>query len=91
MKIQTFLLILALVAVGMFLYRRVRPSGARGYTKRFDSIVPPPPQDSSSVYLPLYTDSGAAGSHHHAHSADCGHGSTDAGGGCSDGGGGGVN
>ena len=85
MRVQTILIIAGIVAAVVFLARWARHSG--GYSRRFDSPVPP--LDSSAAYVPLYIDSGAAGSSHHSHGADCGHSASDAGGGCSDGGGGG--
>jgi hypothetical protein len=85
MRVQTILIIAGIVAVVVFLARRARHSG--GYSRRFYSPVPP--QDSSAAYVPLYIDSGAAGSSHHSHGAHCSHGASDAIGGCSDGGGGG--
>jgi hypothetical protein len=85
MRVQTILIIAGIVAIIVFLARRARQSG--GYSRRFDSPVPP--QNSSPAYVPLYIDSGAAGSSHHSHGVDCGHSASDAGGGCSDGGAGG--
>jgi hypothetical protein len=86
MKLQTVLLILAVVAAAVFLFRRARNSGSRGYRKRFDSTLPQ--QDSSYLYVPLVTDGGADSAGHHGQSTDCSSGSADAGSGCSDGGGG---
>ena len=87
MKLQTVLLILALVAVAIFLLRRARNSVAGEYRKRFDSTLPQ--QDSSYQYVPvpLMTGGEADGVSHHVHGTDCAVGSTDAGTGCSDGGG----
>jgi len=85
MKLQTVLLILALVAVAVFLARRARNSGAGDYRKRFDSTLPQ--QDSSYLYASPITGAAADSGSHHVHSADCSTGHADAGGGCSDGGG----
>lgn len=86
MKLQSVLLIVALVALAVFLIRRARSSGSPGYKKRFDSTLPQ--QDSSYVYLPMVTGGAADGAGHSGQNADCGSGSADAGSGCSDGGGG---
>jgi uncharacterized membrane protein YgcG len=86
MKLQTVLLIVALVAVVVFLIRRARHSSSRGYQKRFDSTLPQ--QDSSYVYTPVIMGSAADNAGHQGQSTDCGSGTADAGSGCSDGGGG---
>ncbi len=86
MKLQTVLLLVALVAVAVFLIRRARNSGASDYRKRFDSTLPQ--QDSSYLYVPLVTGIAADDAGHHGQSTDCSSGAVDAGSGCSDGGGG---
>jgi hypothetical protein len=86
MRLQTVLLILALMAFAVFLLRRTRRPGPDGYRRRFGSPVPT--KDSAYNPTPIYTDSGAVSSHQSGHhGADCSTGTTDAGGGCSDGGG----
>ena len=85
MKLQTVWLILALLAVAVFLIRRARNSGGGDYRKRFDSTLPQ--QDSSYLYVPLAIGGGADSAGHHGQSADCSSGAVDSGGGCSDGGG----
>jgi hypothetical protein len=83
MKLQTVLLILALVAVAVFLIRRARSAAPQDYRKRFDSTLPQ--QDSSYSYVPLI-GGGADGVSHHGQGADCSPGHTDGASGCSDGG-----
>jgi len=87
MKLQTVLLIVALVAVAVFLVRRARNLGARDYRKRFDSTLPQ--QDSAYLHVPLVIGGGADSAGHHGQSTDCSPGAVDSGSGCSDGGGGG--
>ena len=86
MKLQTVLLLLALLAVAVFLIRRARNSGGGDYRKQFDSTLPQ--QDSSHLYVQLVTGGAADSVSHQDQSIDCGAGHADAGSGCSDGGGG---
>ena len=86
MKFQTVVLLVALIAIAVFLIRRARNSVTPEYRKRFDSTLPQ--QDSSYPYVPLITGNAADVGSHHAQGSDCGTGSVDAGNGCSDGGGG---
>jgi hypothetical protein len=83
-KLQTVLVILALVAVAVFLIRRARNAAPQDYRKRFDSTLPQ--QDSSYLYVPLISDGAGNGVSHHAQDIDCSPGHTDGGSGCSDGG-----
>jgi len=87
MKLQTILLLVALVAVAVLLVRRARNSGSRSQKNRFDSTLPQ--QDSSYLYVPLAIGGGADSAGHHGQSTDCSSGAVDSGSGCSDGGGGG--
>ncbi len=85
MRLQTVLLIVALVAIAVFLVRRARSSGSSGYRKRFDSTLPQ--QHSSYVHTPVIMGGSFDSAGHDAQSTDCTPGSVDAGSGCSDGGG----
>jgi hypothetical protein len=75
MKLQTVLMIVALMAVAVFLIRRARNSGSSGYKNRFDSTLPQ--QDSSYLYVPLVPGGGADSAGHHGQSTDCSSGPVD--------------